>query len=79
MFLIDLSLSLTQIFYFHCILLPISRPPEWDTDDIERQRKDFGDKISTLGRTRIERLWEAGACMLRSIRNSVIRVGHLAD
>mmetsp|Transcript_20209 Transcript_20209/g.58440 ORF Transcript_20209/g.58440 Transcript_20209/m.58440 type:complete len:550 (-) Transcript_20209:420-2069(-) len=39
----------------------IVKPEEWGTVDLEQQRKEFGESISSLGKTKIERLWAAGS------------------
>lgn len=39
----------------------ISKPLEWSTIDLEQQRKEFGESISSLGDSRISRLWAAGS------------------
>jgi len=38
----------------------ITKPSEWDTVDLALQRKEFGESISCLGKTRVERVWAAG-------------------
>ena len=42
----------------------IDKPTEWSTIDLERQRRDFGQSISSLGKTKIERVWAAGTVHL---------------
>ena len=42
----------------------ILKPTEWSTIDLESQRREFGESISSLGRTKIERLWAAGMNLL---------------
>ena len=38
----------------------IEKPKEWQTIDLVEQRKQFGESISSLGKTRISRVWAAG-------------------
>ena len=42
----------------------IAKPTEWSTIDLEKQRKEFGEKISSLGKTKISRVWAAGTFYL---------------
>jgi len=39
----------------------IDKPAEWSTVDLALQRKEFGESISSLGKTRVERVWAAGS------------------
>lgn len=39
----------------------IAKPEEWRTVDLEEQRREFGERISSLGKTRVERWWAAGS------------------
>jgi hypothetical protein len=38
----------------------IEKPSEWGTIDLEKQRKEFGETISSLGKTKVSRVWAAG-------------------
>jgi len=42
----------------------IMKPSEWDTEDLILKRKDFGESISCLGKTRVERVFAAGRRIL---------------
>ena len=42
----------------------ISKPSEWSTVDLVAQRREFGESISSLGKTKIERIWAAGVYCL---------------
>lgn len=39
----------------------IKKPEEWDTVNLEEKRRLFGESISTLGETKLERVWAAGS------------------
>jgi len=39
----------------------IKKPQEWDTVNLEEKRRLFGESISTLGETKLERVWAAGS------------------
>ena len=39
----------------------IKKPEEWGTVNLEEQRRLFGESISTLGETKLERVWAAGS------------------
>ena len=39
---------------------PITKPSQWGTIDLEEQRREFGENMSSLGGTKIERVWAAG-------------------
>ncbi len=43
----------------------IPKPAEWKTVDLVQQRKEFGENISSLGSSRVSRVWAAGksTCM----------------
>ncbi len=52
---------------------PPPKPEEWHTNDLEKQRREFGESISSLGSNRLSRVWAAGMSLLfiymfRSIR-----------
>uniref|UniRef100_A0A7S3VDU5 Protein kinase domain-containing protein n=1 Tax=Chaetoceros debilis TaxID=122233 RepID=A0A7S3VDU5_9STRA len=51
-----------------------SKPTEWTTIDLAKQRKEFGESISSLGKTRISRVWAAGS----RIANLVLLASPLA-
>ncbi len=36
------------------------KPLEWTTIDLVKQRKEFGESISSLGKTKFSRVWAAG-------------------
>lgn len=38
----------------------IPKPSEWSTVDLARQRKEFGENISSLGSNKLSRVWAAG-------------------
>ena len=38
----------------------IAKPKEWSTVDLEKQRREFGESISSLGSTKLSRVWAAG-------------------
>ena len=38
----------------------IDKPKEWATNDLVEERKRFGENISSLGKTKISRVWAAG-------------------
>ena len=38
----------------------IEKPKEWSTIDLAEQRRQFGQNISSLGKTSISRVWAAG-------------------
>jgi hypothetical protein len=38
----------------------IEKPKEWQTVDLVEQRKQFGESISSLGKTKLSRVWAAG-------------------
>jgi len=38
----------------------IGKPTEWSTIDLDKQRREFGESISSLGKTKLQRLWAAG-------------------
>ena len=37
-----------------------TKPKEWRTVDLEKQRREFGENINSLGESRISRVWAAG-------------------
>lgn len=37
-----------------------TKPKEWSTVDLEKQRREFGENINSLGESRISRVWAAG-------------------
>jgi len=39
----------------------IPKPAEWKTCDLAKQRKEFGENISSLGSTKVSRVWAAGS------------------
>mmetsp|Transcript_25414 Transcript_25414/g.73516 ORF Transcript_25414/g.73516 Transcript_25414/m.73516 type:complete len:554 (+) Transcript_25414:81-1742(+) len=39
----------------------IKKPEEWGTVNLEEKRRLFGESISTLGETKLERVWAAGS------------------
>lgn len=39
----------------------IDKPKEWATNDLVEERKRFGENISSLGKTKISRVWAAGS------------------
>mmetsp|Transcript_11264 Transcript_11264/g.21077 ORF Transcript_11264/g.21077 Transcript_11264/m.21077 type:complete len:516 (+) Transcript_11264:238-1785(+) len=39
----------------------IEKPKEWQTIDLVEQRKQFGESISSLGKTKLSRVWAAGS------------------
>ena len=38
----------------------VPKPSEWSTVDLAKQRKEFGESISSLGSTQLSRVWAAG-------------------
>lgn len=42
-------------------LVSIEKPKEWRTIDLVEQRRQFGQSISSLGKTKISRVWAAGS------------------
>lgn len=38
-----------------------AKPVEWGTVDLEKKRREFGEKISALGNTKLERVYAAGS------------------
>lgn len=43
-----------------CESAMINKPKEWATIDLVEERKRFGESISSLGKTKISRVWAAG-------------------
>lgn len=39
---------------------PPPKPEEWQTIDLEKQRREFGESINGLGSNRLSRVWAAG-------------------
>ena len=42
-------------------MLAIQKPKEWRTENLEEKRRLFGESISSLGETKLERVWAAGS------------------
>jgi len=42
-------------------LVSIEKPKEWQTIDLAEQRRQFGQNISSLGKSKISRVWAAGS------------------
>ena len=47
----------------------IEKPKEWKTVDLVEQRRQFGENISSLGKSSVSRVWAAGE--LGVVRTSV--------
>jgi len=45
-------------------LVSIEKPKEWQTIDLAEQRRQFGQNISSLGKSKISRVWAAGTFYL---------------
>ena len=48
-------------------LVSIEKPKEWRTIDLVEQRRQFGQSISSLGKTKISRVWAAGTFTFHSL------------
>lgn len=42
----------------------VAKPKEWTTVDLEKQRREFGESISSLGSSQLSRVWAAGEFFL---------------
>ena len=42
----------------------IPKPKNWETVDLVKQRKEFGENISSLGSSRVSRVWAAGKLLV---------------